>query len=212
MRESLLIACLFSGCVLAPGASDPETAAYREQKIRMLLTEGNKQLGQGDRLGDWDSFDRAQAAYEAARELDSGDARIIDGLGCVAWRKGNPKLAEFYFKRAIELNADYDRPIAHLALVAESRGHRHASLELLRRALQLNPLNFRARNNYAALLMKEGERAELQASPLSKDRSEERSEELSEAHRELLKAYELAGPEEELITRNISLLSKRPGW
>ena len=171
-----------------------EEKAYREQKIRELLSEGNKKLRQGD----WDSLDRAQAAYSTARELDRDDARVIDGLGCVAWRKGNAQLAEVYFRRSIELNRDYDRPLAHLALVAESRGHHRASVELLRQAMELNPLNYRTRNNYAAVLMD------------TDGRSDE--PQLAEAHRELLKAYELAGPEEEFISKNIATLSKRPGW
>ena len=187
----LLLGLAVFGCVAFRHESSQDSAA-RETKLRQLLATGNKLLKQGS----WQSLDQAQAAYSLARELAPQDARAVDGLGCVAWRKGNIDLAEFYFRRACELSADYDRPIAHLALVAEARGHLNAAKELLQRAVKLNPLNFRARNNLAALALKGAGDADS----------------LGEAHRELLRAYELAGPEDPIVVGNLDLLSRRKGW
>ncbi len=191
MRILALMFFLFVACRLPPPLT-PEERAFREQKVRELLKQGNREL----RAGDWHSLDRAQASYSTARELFPDDPRVIDGLGCVAWRKGNAQLAEFYFKRAVELSPIYDRPLAHLALVAESRGHHRAAAELLAQALAVNPLNYRARNNYAAVLIN----------------TNRTGEPLAEAHRELLKAYALAGPEDPIVGGNIGILVKRPGW
>lgn len=183
---------LTSSCTMASRQYSAEELAMREQKVRLLLMQGNKAL----RRGTWDGFEHAQAAYSTARELAPDDPRVLDGLGCVAWRKGNPNLAELYFKHAAELNPEYDRPVAHLALVAERRGHKRAALQLLRRAVASNPLNFHARNNYAALLLDN-----FQDGPA-----------LAEAQRELLKAYELAGPEDPIVDENLGLLKLRRGW
>ncbi len=177
------------GCAAGQAALTPEQKAKRELKLQELLRAGNRSL----RLGDWDNLDHAQSAYTLARELSPEDPRVIDGLGCVAWRKGNAEQAEFYFRRAAELNRAYDRPVAHLALVAEQRGHTVAAKELLQRALQLNPLNFKARNNLAATLMRGDEH-------------------LADAQRELLKAYELAGPEDPVVGFNLNELQQRKGW
>ena len=191
-----LLVALIPGC--ARRGLSPEDKAIREQKVRLLLAQGNKHL----RGSSWDDLDKAQAAYGTARDLSREDPRAIDGLGCVAWRKGNSKLAEFYFRRAVELDSNYDRPLVHLALIADSRGDKQASRELLQMAIALNPLNFRAHNNYAAVLMNSN----------SNFKSEERSKALGEAHRALLKAYELSGPEEPYVTENLATLSQRRGW
>ena len=191
MKYFFALFVLFSACGW-PTPLTPEQRALREQKLRELLRHGNAEL----QAGDWDSLDRAQGAYSVARELSPEDPRVIDGLGCVAWRKGNAELAELYFKRAVELSPVYDRPLAHLAAVAESRGHQQAAAELLLKALALNPLNFRARNNFAAVLIN----------------TSAKGPPLAEAQRELLKAYELAGPEDPIVSGNLAILNGRTGW
>jgi Flp pilus assembly protein TadD len=187
---SLMLVLSLLGCGIRPHEPGPAELAARESKMRELLRTGNRLLQRGD----WDSLDRAQAAYTVARELDGSDARPIDGLGCVAWRKGNVDLAQFYFQRAVELNPEYDRPVAHLALVAEAHGHLQAARELLARAVALNPLNFRARNNFAALSIKHSRNPQL----------------LAEAYHQLLRASELAG--DPLIEENIRRLEQQKGW
>ena len=187
----LLYSLLFAACTAAH-APPAEEQALREQKIRELLKSGTRLL----RAGAWDDLDRAQAAFTLARSLRFDDPRAIDGLGCVAWRKGNAELAELYFQRALEIEPAYDRSLAHLALVAESRGHLRAANELLQRAVIMNPLNFHSRNNYAALIMK-----------TDRDKSS-----LAEAHRQLLQAYQLAGSEDPIVDGNLNLLKQTSGW
>lgn len=178
------------GCARSAPLS-PEEQTLREQRIRQLLSSGNRSLRAGD-----EGLDAALASYTIARELAPEDPRVLDGLGCVAWRKGNIDMAEMYFRRAAELDSRYDRPVAHLALVAEARGHRRAALGLLVRAVQMNPLSFRARNDFAAEIL----------------RIHRSGKELGEAHREILKALELAGPDEPVLRFNLEELNRRSGW
>jgi len=189
----ILLLLLFapSACI-KPKELTPKEVAMREIKLRELLKHGNAEL----RKGTWEGFDQAQADYSTARDLSPEDPRVIDGLGCVAWRKGNAELAEFYFRRARELNQNYDRPLVHLALIAESRGHREAAEGLLRRAMRTNPLNYKARNNYAALLLN----------------TNETGPRIAEAQRELLKARELADEEDPIVSGNLNILNSRSGW
>ena len=168
----------FGSCVRTKPLS-PEALALREQHLRELLRAGTASLRQN-------RISHAEAAFQLARELHPEDPRALDGLGCVAWRKRNVRLAEHFFVRAAAVNPEYDRPVAHLALVAEARGHHRAARELLRRAIRMNPLSFRWRNNFAAVLLRgaDGPRNE-------------------EAYRELLKAFELAGPDDPVVRYNL---------
>lgn len=142
----------------------------REQKLEELIRVAILHL----RKGTSDSYLHAAAEFELARELAPDDPRILDGLGCVAVRQQNFNTAEHLFKEAILRNNSYDRAYAHLAYIADMRGEKKAAEELLAIAVKINPLNYRARNNYAVLLVEqEGEAGALP----------------SHARDELLKAY-----------------------
>jgi|GEM_PF-3305824 len=170
-----------AGCYLPPPNTNPslEDQVRLEDTLRSALTQATADLRQGDEPG----LDRAFAALEVARDLAPNDPRVFDGLGAVEYRRRNSKLAESFFKRAISLNPDYDRPYAHLALIAEDRGDRAAAIELLKLAIKLNPLNFRARNNLAKLLKDDGADAE--------------------AYKELLKAYQSGAQDDIVIAHNL---------
>lgn len=149
---ALLLLLSFSGCVPpAPLVLSPEQLAAKEQKLVSLLTIATQDL-RANKLAP------AEAALKLAQELSPDDPRVLDGLGCVAWRRGNYDLAEEFFKRALSQNGLYDRGYMHLAFIAAERGDSRAAEELLRISLQLNPLNFRARNNLAAELLDAGAR------------------------------------------------------
>ena len=155
-----------------------------ESKVRELVSGAIAEL----RLGTPSALDRAQAALEVARDMNPDEPRVIDGLGCVEWRRGNAKLAQHFFKRAIELNPKYDRAYAHLALIAEGDGNRAAALALLQSAVRMNPLNYRTRNNLAALLISDG-------------RSKE-------AYQQLLRAAESGGRQESEIKANLAAIKE----
>ncbi len=142
----LLVICC-CGCV-APARLSLYERAERAQRIEALLTQGTLLLRQGDQ----ESLVRAEAAFRLVQELDPQEPRGADGLGAVAWRRGDLWAAKMFFNQAISIDPSYDRPYAHLALIADMEGRTNDSYQLLQKAMELNPLNYRARNNFSALL------------------------------------------------------------
>lgn len=139
---SLLLCC--SGCLWqrSPDVS-VETLAQREQKVRELLRLATIQLRRGDAQG----LMKAEADFQLVLEIQKGDARALDGLGSVAFLRQDYERAEQFFRAAYHQRPDYDRAVEHLALVEIRRGHADRGVQLLRRAIRMNPLNHRARNN-----------------------------------------------------------------
>lgn len=128
----------------------------REQQIVKLLRVAVVSL----RDGSPEALELARGALEDASGLDANDARVLDGLGCLAWLEGDVSQAEDMFKKAIAYDRSYDRPYAHLALVAEYRGHHLAAGQLYQIATSMNPLNYRSANNYAVFQLSLSDSAE----------------------------------------------------
>ena len=181
------LAILAMHCSPVPSRLDVAQEIACEEKLVDLLTEATI----GMRFQTSSGLDHAQGALMLAQELKPRDPRVLDGLGCLAWYRGEKMTAEKFFRQAIEENPQYDRGYAHLALLAEERGDIPAARDLLRLALGLNPMNFRARNNYAILLFERfpGQQSEI------------------EAYAELLKAYSAAG-KDALIVDNLRVLRR----
>lgn len=121
-----------------------EEEVLREERVKELLAQAIGALREGEQ-----GLPAAQASLHIANELQPNDARVIDGFGCVAWRVGDVALAKQYFHYARELDPNYDRPVAHLAEVARVEGDMPLADTLYEEAIALNPLNARARNNFA---------------------------------------------------------------
>lgn len=134
----------------------PEQAAMQEQQVQLLITKSIDEMTKDARA----ALDSANNALELARDLDPRDPRVLDGLGCVEWRRGNHDLAAYFFEKALKADPNYDRAYVHLALYEELNQRPDSAERLLRTAIKLNPMNFRARNNYAALLLDKGLRHE----------------------------------------------------
>lgn len=190
--RQVILAAVFIFCCAACGFVGIKQELSLEQEVAIearlveLLTTATLELRKGGEA----SVERAAAVLELAREIKPRDPRILDGLGCVEWHRGNLRLAEHFFKRAIAEDAQYDRGYEHLALIAEERGDLPAAEDLLDISLRLNPLNFRARNNRALLMLKNG----------SDSQSRYR------AYQELLKAYASGARGETALMRNIRQL------
>lgn len=169
-----LLTLLFAvGCIQRAPRIDAEYEASAESKVRQLLRLGTAELRQSVSLPgpppnpgaqssgpSETSLERAEAFFQLALELKPEDSRALDGLGSIAFRRGERLVALRYFQRAIMREPQYDRPYEHLAAVAGQNGDSEAAKSLLLRAIDINPLNFRARNNLALLLRREfgGER------------------------------------------------------
>lgn len=156
MKMNTLLAVALTtvaGCVsLSTSCRTAVEVQQAEARVQKLIVAATDALRQGTP----EALERAQGALEVARDLSPNDPRILDGLGCVEWRREHYGLAAEFFNRAIALEPKYDRPYVHLALIAERRGRKEVAKEYLQTAIKLNPLNFRARNNLAVMLLEEG--------------------------------------------------------
>jgi len=175
MKKILVIVLFLSACGISRPTPDVGDTVVLEERLQQLLGESTELMRRGE-------TDRAFAALELARDLSPEDPRVLDGLGCVEWRRKNYRSAKYFFQRALAANPRYDRAYTHLALVAEREGDRQAAVELLQIAVKLNPLNFRSRNNLAVALLEKGDR---------------------KAYHQLLKAVEAGGRKDVVIQHNL---------
>ena len=196
----LLFAVVSVGCGPRAVPLDIQGEVSMEFRLKELLTQGTLLMRRGDQAG----LERAYAALEVARELSPFDPRVLDGIGCVEWRKGNPALAEFFFKEALKQNPEYDRAYAHLALIAERNGEVDAALELLQIAVAKNPLNYHSRTNLGALLLE----ASREEGVKGKLNSQEAKRIKEMAYLELRKAYQSADKEDPVLNYNKRYVSQ----
>ncbi|MCB0321246.1 MAG: hypothetical protein KDD60_09990 [Bdellovibrionales bacterium] len=107
------------------------------------------------------ALDEAYGAFEVSYELDPS-AAALDGIGCVAFLRGELIQARDYFLAANELEPEYAPSLGHLALIYELLGQsgvpgaKEASEILHRRAIALAPEDGILRNNRAVSLGSDG--------------------------------------------------------
>ncbi len=129
---------VLSGCVLQ------RTSPLKEQRAQEMVDRGTILLRRG-------MYDHAEAAFRVA--LDQ--ARVpaaYDGLGCALFLRGKPLEAESIYLKVITWFPRYAPAKANLALLYDMRGERSKALSLYEEALAQDPMNFKVRNNYGALL------------------------------------------------------------
>ncbi|NMC62800.1 MAG: tetratricopeptide repeat protein [SAR324 cluster bacterium] len=93
---------------------------------------------------------RAEAEFGLALEI-APLAAAMDGLGCVTMMKGDFKEAEKLFQKAHEMDISYHHSLANLALLYEIQGDKRKAQEFYEEEIGLELMDYRARNNYAAL-------------------------------------------------------------
>lgn len=178
-----------SGCFRVSTLDNTDTEMAREARVKELLGRATLNL----RKGSIESYHTAESELALALDLAPNDPRVVDGLGCIAWRLANIVRAEYFFKTAIALDPNYDRAYAHLAAVAEHNGDMAAAHSLLEQAVKLNPVNYRSRNNLAAFLINHGDAQDS----------------VARADFELIKAARSGGAQELVVTENQSLARRR---
>lgn len=166
----VLLMVNLTGCVM-PQSPNPA----KQAQALSLIDQGTIALRAGE-------LDRAEATFQAAWEIDELPA-AVDGLGCVAFLRGDSKRAEELFIQAYQMDDDYTEALGNLALLYEANGLSENARQLFERAIAENPGNARVRNNFAAYLK---ERAR-------EDGDSERSAQTSaRARQELFKAHALS--------------------
>lgn len=137
---------LISGCMGAPIVA-PDFNARREAQD--LVDNGTLLLRQGE-------LSRAQAAFESSWAI-SPSPQALDGLGCVAFLRGEEMEAEELFTRAVSFDEGYSHALSNLALLYEKQGKHEKARTLFEKGLISDPKNFQARNNYGVFLQEIGE-------------------------------------------------------
>lgn len=138
---------VMSGCTI----TGPRDAAD-VQGAHLIIERGIEHLRHKE-------YELAEADFVVANEIVRLPA-ALDGLGCIAYYRGQFAAAEEYYWQAYELDTTYNNSLANLAVLYETQGKRGKATELFKRALAEDPANYRARNNYAAFLSAENKPAE----------------------------------------------------
>ncbi len=128
-----------AGCVYTP-----EITAHKQSEAMRLVDQGTLLMRVGD-------LDQAQASFQVAMEL-ADLPQAVDGLGCIALLSGQFDVAERLFVHAYNMDPEYNNSLGNLALLYDLRGLSNQSESVYRMALESEPNDFRARNNYAAFL------------------------------------------------------------
>jgi type II secretory pathway predicted ATPase ExeA/Tfp pilus assembly protein PilF len=110
------------------------------KNFKALLLLGKLYTGQNQ-------YGKALETYQKAALLNPDMPGLLFNLGFLYAAKGDYALAEDEFTRAIELSPPYlDKALFNLAVVQEKQGKRDASLQSLKKALDVNPNNQKARD------------------------------------------------------------------
>jgi len=147
----LILVTIAAGCISPP---PPRPDGERVREGRSFIDHGTIELRRG-RLAE------AEAAYRIALEL-TPTAAALDGLGCVAFLRGDLAGAQTFFERAIATEPGYSQALGNVALLYEAKGDIVRAEAFYRAALGAEPRNFRARNNYAAFLRRGNDRTLLE--------------------------------------------------
>jgi len=145
----IIILLSFSQACFSPQAIPPSPQMLAE--ARKLVSQGVLFIRQFDD-GDAMALNRASAVFQLAYEIDSQGADIQDGLGCIAWRKGDLDSAETFFTYAIELDPSYARAWVNRAYIEEHKGNKEIAEIFLQKALEINSFDPHALNNLGGLV------------------------------------------------------------
>lgn len=147
-RLAVISIIFFIGCYQVP---PPDFHAI--QRAGQLVDQGVFLLREGQ-------LDKSESAFKVSLEI-SPSAAALDGLGCVAFLRGDLSLAEGLFNRAIGSDNNYYRALANLALVYDSRGEYEKAKRLFEIAIANEPDEPRMRNNFAVFIQERNKGSKL---------------------------------------------------
>ena len=162
-----------------------------EQEISSLFNRGVMHLKTGD-------LDQAQIAFNLILELKT-IPEALDGLGCVALRRQEYRMAQKFFILAWQIDPKYTQAVANLAYLYEITGKLDLAERTYQNAVIQAPTNYQLRNNYGAFLYDS-----VDKNPLNKD-----FEKHVLAYNELLKARQIS--DDLIIQGNLNKLKEHLG-
>jgi tetratricopeptide (TPR) repeat protein len=148
---------------------DFEVSALRDDVVRVLRRASKpsnfalayQHYLEGCRLDEEESgFERAEAAYKRAVELDPSLSNAFTNLGNLMYRRGKLAEAEGYYARALQLDPDQPEAFYNLGFLSFERSDVAAAVLNFKRALQSDPSFADAHFNLAMALLEDGQREE----------------------------------------------------
>lgn len=151
------------------GRLDFEVSELRNDVVRVLRRGGRQSefalayqhYLEGCRFDEEEgTFDRAEAAYRRALELDPSLANALTNLGNLMYRRGRLDEAENYYVRALQVDPDQPEAFYNLGFLLYDRGDAAAAVLNFRRAVRSDPSFADAHFNLAMALSDLGQRDE----------------------------------------------------
>lgn len=90
---------------------------------------------------------------EKAYRLQPQNAEVMNSLGVAYQLAGNPKQAEQFFRRAQQQDPGFDKPYVNIGSLLFSQNRLQEAEANFQAAVKINPENFRAMNNLAAIFL-----------------------------------------------------------
>ena len=119
--------------------------------VRLAPERIVSRLDLADALYNAGDSDGARFHYSTALKQDGKNVRALNGLGLWHLGQSSNVEAEKLFRRAIQSDANYLPPYINLAITLERMNKRKEAIEILERALKINPNFEDARKNLARL-------------------------------------------------------------
>jgi|GEM_PF-2411478 len=76
--------------------------------------------------------------YEKIIDLDKNNTFLYNNIGNIYWIIKDTEKAEYYFKKAIELDASLIAPYSNLALMLDENGRKEEAIEILNKGIIAN--------------------------------------------------------------------------
>jgi tetratricopeptide (TPR) repeat protein len=148
---------------------DFEVSELRDDVVRVLRRSGRQNdfalayqhYLEGCRFDeDPNGFERAEAAYRRAIELDPSLANAVTNLGNISYRRGKLEEAQNLYVRALQIDPEQPEAFYNLGFLLYDRGELGAAVLNFKRALRSDPSFADAHFNLAMALSDLGQPAE----------------------------------------------------
>lgn len=113
---------------------------YDDQRSETQVALGNFYIGTGQ-------YERADAAFHRALEIEPRRSDIQLGFGYLMTRTGHPQDAEHHYLRAIDLDPAYWRNYSYYSALLAGQGRLEEAIEAIQKAIRLEPANPRLYSN-----------------------------------------------------------------